>query len=625
MKNIMKLKSLKFFLVMLFLLGGGLFFTKLTDFTQVNILGNDSTTLTFSSENNIWDTQITLEVGIQPVCVSLGDVNNDGENDIVTANQGDDTISILLWNSNSSSWGSQITKDVGNSPESVYIGDANNDGLNEIVASSLDNTVSIFEWNDTIEDWDKVIKTVGDDPESVMIEDANNDGFNDIVTANMGEFDVSIILWNNATEEWDDHIRRDVGYLPYSVFVGDVDNDGYNDIVTANFGVDNNISILLWNETTNDWDDKITKIAGTSPYSVFIEDANNDGQNDIAVSSLEGKIFIFCWNTTSQNWDKSINKTVGSYPRNLFIGDANNDGYNDIATANFFDHDASLLLWNETLSDWNSEISLSVGQQPHFVVIGDANDDESNDIITANYEDNSVSILLGNFEMLDAPYLESILPSHDSDGIIELNWTVVEGASSYSVYRDVENISSIHGLIPITITNENNYIDIITINQNYYYVIIAQNSTTNSPISNCQNVVVLIPLHSPILDPISPNISNNGKIFLNWNDILGAHLYYVYRDDMNITNSENASLIAQTLESDYTDSIKVNGIYYYVIVAGDLSSNTSISNCVEVIVELQLEISISGNFVINNLVIFVVVVSLIAVKIKCKSKFKTIL
>jgi hypothetical protein len=606
----------------MFILGWGIFLNKTRVCSQVKISRNEQTTLISSSENNIWSTPITLEVGNQPTCVSLGDVNNDGKDDIVTANQGDDTISILLWNSNFSSWDSQITKAVGNSPESVYIGDANNDGQNEIVTSSLDNTVSIFKWNDTSEDWDRVIKIVGDDPESVIIEDANNDGFNDIVTANMGEFDVSIILWNNVTKDWNDHIRRDVGYLPYSVFVDDANNDGHNDIVTANFGIDYNISILLWNDTSKDWDEKITKIAGGYPYSIFIEDANNDGQNDIIVSSLDDKVFIFCWNTTSHNWDNPINRTVGSQPLNLFVGDANNDGYNDIATANFFGHDTSLILWNESSSDWGSEISLSVGQQPHYVIIGDANDDESNDIITANYEDNSVSILLVNFEMLDAPYLESILPAQDYDGIIELNWTDVDGAVNYIVYRDTKYISSTNILTPIAIVNESNYTDTITINQNYFYAIIAQNLTAISPISNCQNVAVQIPLETPILYPIYPNVSSNGNIFLNWNEILGAHLYYVYRDDANITNLENASLIAQTIENFYTDSILEDGIYYYVIVAGDLSSNSSISNCIVVIVEIQLDISISGYYYLNNLIFFMIIILLFVVKVKNKSKFK---
>ncbi len=59
-----------------------------------------------NSENDIksglrdagdWDPQITKSVGGEPRCVFIGDANNDGFNDIATANGIDNTVSILLW------------------------------------------------------------------------------------------------------------------------------------------------------------------------------------------------------------------------------------------------------------------------------------------------------------------------------------------------------------------------------------------------------------------------------------------------------------------------------------------------------------------------------------------------
>lgn len=160
-------------------------------------------------------------------------------------------------------------------------------------------------------------------------------------------------------------------------------------------------------------------------------------------------------------------------------------------------------------------------------------------------------------------------------------------------------------------------------NGDYYYVVVAINSTAISLISNCESVVVSIPLSTPILDPILPNISHNGKVNLNWNDILGATIYFGYRDDINITNSEEASLIAQTTDSDYTDTIYVNGIYYYIVIAGDFSLNSSISNCLEVIVEIQSNISISGYIFFINLLALIALVSSIVVKVKYSSNLKT--
>ena len=97
------------------------------------------------------------------------------------------------------------------------IGDANNDGQNDIVtANSNDNTVSILCWNTTAGDWDaKLTKSVGATSISVRIGDANNDGQNDIVLANQDHDTVSILLWNTITGNWNPQITKNVGDLPY--------------------------------------------------------------------------------------------------------------------------------------------------------------------------------------------------------------------------------------------------------------------------------------------------------------------------------------------------------------------------------------------------------------------------
>lgn len=569
-----------------------------------------------------WESRVTLDVGNHPVSVFVGDTNNDGQNDIVTCNQADNSISILLWNSTILDWDSEITKEVGISPESVAIGDVNNDGLNDITVSSIENFVSILLWNSSTKNWTKIIKTVGDDPEAVVIGDANNDGQNDIVTANMGDYDISILLWNTSTEDWNPQITKHVGYVPYSVFLGDVDNDGDNDIVTANYGIDNNISILLWNSSSLDWSEKETRYAGNSPYCVFIEDANNDGMNDIIASSLDNTVLILCWNDSTNNWNNPIEHVVGSNPRSIFVGDVNNDDQNDIVSANYYDDNVSVLLWNTVLSDWELGITLSVGNRPHSIFVEDVNNDGWNDIITANYNDNTVSILLGNIYQLNTPNLDVITPNPDNDGYISLNWSKISGANNYLIYRNDYYILSTFGLTPVAVVNESNYHDLIHMNGDYYYVVVAINSTAISSISNCESIVVSIPLSTPILDPILPNISHNGKVYLNWNDILGARIYYIYRDDTNITNSEEASLIAQTTDSNYTDTISVNGIYYYIIIAGDFSLNSSISNCIEVKIEIRSNLSISGYFFFNNLLILAISAVLILVKVKFSSKLK---
>jgi len=133
-------------------------------------------------------------------------------------------------------WEANITRSVGNSPYGLFVGDANNDGQDDIVTANFaGNNVTILCWDPILNDWTAPInKSVGDGPYSVFIADANNDGQNDIITANSISNDVSVLCWNITSTDWDELIPLSVGTNPYSVFVADANNDGENDIVTAN-------------------------------------------------------------------------------------------------------------------------------------------------------------------------------------------------------------------------------------------------------------------------------------------------------------------------------------------------------------------------------------------------------
>jgi hypothetical protein len=248
--------------------------------------------------------------------VFIEDANNDGYNDIATANAGSNDISILLWNSTSGDWGPQITKSVGNYPCTVFIGDANNDGYNDIATTNVEsNDISILLWNSTLEDWDpQITKAVGgllDGIYNTIIEDANNDGYNDIVTANFGSNDISIFLWNSTSGDWGPQITKSLGTGPTSVFIGDANNDGYNDIATANL-LSNNTSILLWNNISEDWNPPITRSVGYGPLCVFIGDANNDGFTDIITSNAySDDISILLWKPAYISIISPENKTYG--------------------------------------------------------------------------------------------------------------------------------------------------------------------------------------------------------------------------------------------------------------------------------------------------------------------------
>ncbi|NVM56069.1 MAG: hypothetical protein HWN66_20390, partial [Candidatus Helarchaeota archaeon] len=184
----------------------------------------------------------------------------------------------------------------------------------------------------------------------------------------------------------------------------------------------------------------------------------------------------------------------------------------------------------------------------------------------------------------DAPTLMPILPNPDEDGIIELNWSERVDATIYYVYRDTSPITWIppSGMTPIAAISTNYYEDTLTINDIYYYVIVAGNASGAGPISNCESVMVAIPPaipFPPVLEPILPNPDYDGLLELNWSSMLTATVYHVYRNTSPITSVDGMIPIASISTTKYQETIRIRGTYYYVVVAGNPLGNSSISNC----------------------------------------------
>ncbi len=92
-------------------------------------------------------------------------------------------------------------------------------------------------------------------------------------------------------------------------------------------------------------------------------------------------------------------------------------------------------------------------------------------------------------------------------------------------------------------------------------------------------LLTALPPPAPELAFIIPTLTEPDAIYLDWNDVLVANTYYVYRSTSYIWSIEELVPITTVSSSEYIDTVLSEGFYYYVVIAENFVGNSSISNC----------------------------------------------
>ena len=366
--------------------------------------------------------QQTFAVGTGPDSVAVADVNGDGKPDIIVANIGDNTVSVLLNTTQSgatqANFATQQTFAAGNNPTSVAVADLNGDGKPDIiVANGIFNTVSVL-LNTTVQGFATMASftaqqsfATGSNASSVAVGDLNGDGKPDVIVANSNDNTVSVLFNNTApgaaTLAFAVQQTFATGTAPDSVRAADVNGDGEPDLIVANFS-DGTISVLLSTTapgaTIASFTAKQTFATGNGPKEVAAVDLNGDGRPDLIVAnSSDGTVSVLLDTTAAGAATASFTTqqtfATGSGPRAVTAADLNGDGKPDLIVANANDKTVSVL-FNTTAPttkfDGNSfaaQQTFGVGNQPFSVTAADLNGGGMPDLIVANQKDSTVSVL----------------------------------------------------------------------------------------------------------------------------------------------------------------------------------------------------------------------------------------
>jgi hypothetical protein len=332
---------------------------------------------------------VDFGVGGNPAAVAVGDFNSDGRRDLVTANTGANSVSVLLGNGDGT-FQATVGYTVGSAPSSVTVGDFDGDGALDVAAANgLGGSVSVLPGVGDGTFQTALTFAVGPGLTSVTAGDFNTDGQLDLATAS-ATGTVSVLL-GNGTGTFQTGGVSFVGTLPASVTAGDFNRDGRLDLATAN-PLANQVSVLLGNGDGT-FQTAVNHAAGPGSASVTVGDFNRDGRLDLATANGLGNSVSVLLGLGDGSFQAAVSYAAGLGPASVTAGDFNGDGKLDLAAAEGLGNGVSVLLGlgNGTLL---APLHFAAGALTAAVTAGDFNNDGKLDLAAANSGSSSVSVLL---------------------------------------------------------------------------------------------------------------------------------------------------------------------------------------------------------------------------------------
>lgn len=284
--------------------------------------------------------------------LDLGDVDDDGDLDIVVGGEGWAGSSIKgcrVYVNNGTS-GGKIDWDEETGPETnwyydqVVLADINADGDLDIVAGTKGNGIRVW-IGDSSFGWtakNTGLPTSGEYT-GIAVADMNKDGDLDILATDYSSGGPEVRLYTgDGTGSWTSRASSFAtgNSVSYGIAAGDVDKDGDMDIV---YSKGRGIVCLLGNSgggtgTSFTWTAASTNLPTSGQRSqMALEDLDNDGDLDIVSGYVGGGIEVYLGNGgagTGQSWTKKTLKLpTSSQYYGCAVGDFNKDGIKDIGGA----------------------------------------------------------------------------------------------------------------------------------------------------------------------------------------------------------------------------------------------------------------------------------------------------
>ena len=312
--------------------------------------GNNGVKIYQGTGTGAFSAPVNYSVGSSPIFIAVGDVNGDGNLDLIVANINSQNVSVLLGKGDGT-FNTPVNYAVGNLPSSIAVGDFNEDGnLDLAVINAADHNVGILLGNDSGTFPAQVTYNVHPNPKGIVAGHFSNSGHLDLAVTDTNEITQNVgILMGNGDGTFQSELNN---ALPSATFgagitAGDLRNNGTVDLVVANASL-NNVYVLLGNNDST-FQTPVAYTVAVQPQNASLGDVNGDGVLDLVVADTgaDGLVSVLLGKGDGTFAPKT-DYLVGNGPVNVALADFNGDGLLDLATSDAQAGTSTILLGERT-------------------------------------------------------------------------------------------------------------------------------------------------------------------------------------------------------------------------------------------------------------------------------------